>query len=114
MSNPYQATATVHTPLRESGISTFLIGARNGFLWSLLVAVPAAVTIYDHNIMSSSNSFDPDTFAPKRIPLTNSHRVSASIRAGTTVLFYVILPWTVCAGMSHLTHWSQSRRNRAE
>ncbi|MCU0715929.1 MAG: hypothetical protein MUD03_07360 [Pirellula sp.] len=108
MSNPYQFTTSnriAHSKLR---ISAFWIGVRNGFLWSLLFAIPAAFAFYSESLLAMANSFDPVTFVRTRVPLTNSHRVAAATNALITVSLYITLPWSVIAGFVRVASTARS------
>ena len=45
MSIPYEVTSSLQVEAAKRQVSTFLIGARNGLLWSLILAVPASLLL---------------------------------------------------------------------
>ena len=84
-------------PVPEKRLA-FLVGARNGFLWSLLLAVPAFIALYDETCLGKANHFDPITFARTSVQLTNAHRIAACVEAIASVSCYIVLPWSLVAG----------------
>lgn len=102
MSNPYEFTASLKDEFVTRRASPFLIGARNGFLWSLLLAVPASFVFYSESTMGMANHFDPVTLTSTSIPLTATHQITACIKAIITASLGIILPWAAVAGLVKL------------
>ncbi len=59
------------------------------------------------------NQFDPVTFARTKIPLTNAHRISACYDAFIAAICYIVLPWSLVAGIVKLVV-SNRKANRLE
>ncbi len=92
---------TVSIHLEPKKKDEFLVGARKGFLWSLLLAVPASFAFYDESFLRAIN-FDPVTFARTRVPITNAHRIGACLYAFVTAARFIVLPWSLVAGVVNL------------
>jgi hypothetical protein len=113
MSNPYEVTAPTKDNCITRRSSPFLIGARNGFLWSLLLAVPASFALYNEYTLSMANHFDPVTLTRTQVPLTGTHRIAACIQATITASLGVVLPWTAVAGLAKLARSKKLSHNVA-
>ncbi len=88
--NPYEPSSEQSSKPEPTKTDAFLIGARNGFLWSLLLAVPAAFTFYQERLVMGSQ-FDPVTFARTGVPITNAHRIAACFNAIGTAAGYIVV-----------------------
>jgi len=97
--NPYEPSSGKPSKPEPKKMDAFWIGARNGFLWSLLLAVPAAFTFYQEARLGMGSQFDPVTFARTRVPITNAHRIAACFNAFVTAAGYIVLPWSLVAGV---------------
>ncbi|MEQ1829407.1 MAG: hypothetical protein ABL921_25810 [Pirellula sp.] len=104
MSNPYEATTSSQADFVSRRAAPFVTGARNGFLWSLLFALPASFIFYDKFTLAMANPLDPVTLARTQNPLTALHRLEACIQAITTATLYIVLPWAGVAGLVKLAH----------
>lgn len=102
MSNPFQITTLNRGVYSKRQLPAFWIGARNGFLWSLLLAIPAGFIFYEESMLGVANAFDPVTFARTQVTVTNSHRIAAGTEAIVNALLYIVLPWSVIAGLVRL------------
>ena len=112
MGNPYEVTSDLRSDQVRRRLPPFLIGARKGFLWSLLLAVPASFAFYSESILSMANPIDPITLSRMRIPITDSLRISACMQAITAATLYIVLPWAGFAGcVSHVRSKRQHRTN---
>jgi hypothetical protein len=112
MGNPYEVTTVLRSDQVPRRLSPFLIGVRKGFLWSLLLAVPASFAFYSESILSMANPIDPFTLSRTRIPITGSLRISACMQAITAAALYIVLPWAGVAGcVSHVRTKRQLRTN---
>ncbi len=110
MGNPYEATTVSRFDQVPCRLSPFLIGARKGFLWSFLFAVPASYAFYSELILSMANPYDQVTLSRTRVPITGSLRISAGMQAITAATLYIVLPWAGVAGcVSHLRSKRQLR-----
>ena len=114
MSNPYEVTASSQDNCDTRRPSPFLVGARNGFLWSLLLAVPASFTFYNESTMGMANHFDPVTLTRTPITLTVAHRIAACIQAVITASLGIVLPWALVAGLVKLARSKKLRHPTAE
>ena len=114
MSNLYEVTASSKDDFVTHRTSPFLIGSRNGFLWSLLLAVPASFTFYNESTMGMANHFDPVTLTRTPIPLTATHRIAACIQATITASLGIILPWAAVAGLVKLARSKKLSHTIAE
>ena len=98
MSNPYEVSELSQANSAKRPTSPFVVGARNGFLWSLLVAIPAAFSFYNEFTMSMGNPLDPATLTRTRIPLTTFRHIAACVQAAITAALWIVLPWASVAG----------------
>jgi hypothetical protein len=114
MSNPYEVTALSKDGFVTRRASPFVIGARNGFLWSLLLAAPASLAFYNESTMAMASHLDPVTMTRTPIPLSASHRIAACIRATTTASLGIILPWAAVAGLVKLARSKKLSHTIAE
>ena len=99
--NPYETSSEQSSKPEPKKTDAFWIGARNGFLWSLFLAVPAAFIFYDESFLRAIK-FDPVTFARTRVPITNAHRIGACLYAFVTAAGFIVLPWSLVAGIVKL------------
>ena len=97
--NPYEPSSEQSSKPEPKKTDAFWIGARNGFLWSLFLAVPAAFIFYQEARFGMGSKFDPVTFARTRVPITNAHRIVACFNAIGTAAGYIVLPWSLAAGV---------------
>ena len=112
MGNPYEVTTVLRSDQVPRRLSPFLKGAHKGFLWSLLLAVPASFAFYSESILSMANPHDQVTLSRTRVPITGSLRISAGMQAITATTLYIVLPWAGGAGcVSHLRSKRQLRTN---
>ena len=97
--NPYKPSAEQSSkPVPEKRLA-FLVGARNGFLWSLLLAVPTCFALYNATCAVLANPIDLGTLTRTNIPLTNELRITACVAALVDVTRYIVLPWSLVAGV---------------
>lgn len=97
--NPYESSlGLVSQPVKRPN-KPFLIGARNGFLWSLILAVPAAYTVYNTSCIALANPIHLETLDRTSTPLTNEHRLDACVEALVEVTRCICLPWALVAGV---------------
>lgn len=97
--NPYESSLGPVSQTAKKPNNAFLIGARNGFLWSLILAVPAAYTFYNTTCIALSNPIHLETLVRTSMPLTNEHRMDACVEALVEVTRYICLPWALIAGV---------------
>jgi hypothetical protein len=103
-SNPYEVRASSQIDSFAHRVNPFWIGLRNGFLWSLLVAVPASSVFYSELLLGMANVTDPVTLKRTQVPLTASHRMTAGFQSAFTALLSICLPWATVAGLVKLAH----------
>jgi len=108
--NPYEPSSNQSSKPLPNQRNAFLVGARNGFLWSLLLAVPTSFVFYANSCVAMARPFDPVTFARTRVPLTNAHRIAACVDAFVTAAGYIVLPWSLFAGVAK--HSIETKRKK--
>ena len=88
--NPYQPSTTFKSEFEKPKLAKFVIGARNGLLWSLILAAPTSWALYLEELLP---------FARDNVILTNAIRISAGLKAIAATAFYIVLPWSLVAGI---------------
>ena len=108
--NPYMpSTEQSSEPVVKKRLA-FLVGARNGFLWSLLVAVPTCYVFYTETCVVLANPIDLRTLVRTKIPLTNELRITSCVAAFVEVTRYIVLPWSLVAGV--VKHQTANRKKK--
>ena len=97
--NPYETSSKISRQPVLNKKNAFLAGARNGFLWSVLLAVPASFAFYSAACLGLTHQLDPVNFARTKISLTNAHRIVACYNSCVTAAGYIVLPWSLVAGV---------------
>lgn len=101
----------MHGPSSCSNRSTVvdrLLAFAMGVSSDTLSAVPAAFIFYQEARFGMGSKFDPVTFARTRVPITNAHRIVACFNAIGTAAGYIVLPWSLAAGV--VKHVASNRK----
>lgn len=89
MENPYEPSTVLKSGSKSGKLAHFFVGARNGFLWSLILAMPSSRAFYFESLLP---------FARDKVTVTGPIRIAAALDSIAAAALYIVLPWSIVAG----------------
>ncbi len=111
--NPYEPSSAGEVMLKpeRSKTGSFLMGARSGGLWSLLLVVSVTPTLVSELSLMRRSAVDKAFGGP--IPLSASETAFYWMEGIVTSFLMITLPWSVTAGLVRMAKDSKRIREQA-
>ncbi len=97
--NPYDSPKTESRAKPNVTSPPFITGCRNGFLWSLVLAIPTLFVVDSELLLGMTNQTMGISHGLTRDPITVVGRLSVFLNAVLITFGIVTLPWALTTGV---------------